>query len=274
MEKKTNYILDRNKLEARYSLHVFSNVFSCNDKSLDLSCAFINLQRTKKKKKKQLWSFANQLDILMTITWTLAHLVDLSIPHQLLHRVFTVETVASKHLDSVRCHLICDITSKGLCDRRVIRVSAALIHLPGRSLVCHPRQLNLHRHLSQEEGHSLVLWTKGRRVLVLLPMYEHFNEVVSIPVETWGKQTSAMSFPKVFLSSAYFVASSRARCAKPVAPAATCRGNKGKSPKEFKTKMQNVPLSEAKDNSFDSSEAEWFFCIDSCPSLQSSSEIQ
>lgn len=46
--KIKSYILDRNKLEVKFSLHVFSNVFSCNDKSLDLSRAFINLQRGKK----------------------------------------------------------------------------------------------------------------------------------------------------------------------------------------------------------------------------------
>lgn len=44
------------------------------------------------------------------------------------------------------------------------------------------------------------------------------NEIILI------KQTSAINLPKVWRSRAYFVASSSALCARPVAPAATCNG--------------------------------------------------
>lgn len=87
----------------------------------------------------------------------ITHLVDLGISHQLLYRVFAVEAVASKYLNSVSCHLIGDVSSEGLGDGGVVGVSAALVHFPGGPLVRHPGQLHLHRHLSQEEGHSLVL---------------------------------------------------------------------------------------------------------------------
>lgn len=88
---------------------------------------------------------------------TITHLVDLGIPHQLLYGVFAVEAVAAEYLNSVAGHLIGDVPGEGLGDRGIVGVSATLVYFPGGSLVGHPRQLHLHRHLSQEEGHSLVL---------------------------------------------------------------------------------------------------------------------
>lgn len=85
------------------------------------------------------------------------HLVDLSVSHQLLHRVFAVEAVSSKHLNGIRGHLIGDVPGECLGDGGIVGVFAALVHLPGGALVRHPGQLHLHRHLSQEEGHGLVL---------------------------------------------------------------------------------------------------------------------
>lgn len=61
----------------------------------------------------------------------ITHLVDLGIPHQLLHRVFAIEPIASKYLNSVSGHLIGDVSSEGLGDGGIVGVSAALVHLPG-----------------------------------------------------------------------------------------------------------------------------------------------
>ena len=85
------------------------------------------------------------------------HLVDLGVPHQLLNRILAVETVASEYLDSISSNLVGDVSSKGLGNRSIVSVSAALVYFPGGPLVRHPRQLHLHRHLSQKERHSLVL---------------------------------------------------------------------------------------------------------------------
>lgn len=135
---------------------VSSQVFSGNDESLDLSCALVDLQRKIRQKDKMMFcqlapAGSDEVNIIVT------HLVDLSIPHQLLHRVFAVEAVASEYLDGVSGHLIGDISCEGLGDGGVVRVSSPLIHFPGRPLVRHPRQLHLHCHLRQDEGHNLVL---------------------------------------------------------------------------------------------------------------------
>lgn len=42
--------MNLNKLEVQILFHVFSKVFSRNDESLDLSCAFVDLQGGEKKK--------------------------------------------------------------------------------------------------------------------------------------------------------------------------------------------------------------------------------
>ena len=46
-----------------------------------------------------------------------------NIPHQLLHRVLAVEAVTAKDLHGVSSSLVGNITSKGLGDRSVVRVT-------------------------------------------------------------------------------------------------------------------------------------------------------
>lgn len=127
-------------------------VFSGDDESLDLSCALVDLQ---KEIKLELSDTA--LTCSLKVPLFNVYLVDLGVPHQLFYRIFAVEAVASKYLNGVGGHLIGDVSGEGLSDRGVVRVSATLVHFPGGPLVRHPCQFHLHRHLSQKEGHSLVL---------------------------------------------------------------------------------------------------------------------
>lgn len=82
---------------------------------------------------------------------TSTHLVDLSVSHQLLHWVFAVEAVTSEYLNSIRGHLVGNVSGEGLGNGGVVGVPATLVHLPGSPLVRQPGQLHLHRHLSEEE---------------------------------------------------------------------------------------------------------------------------
>merc|ERR1712055_835776 len=88
--------------------------FPGNDDPLDLSCALIDL-------------------------------VDLCISHQLLSRVFSVETVATKDLNSVSGGLVGHVSGKALGNGGVQRVPLSHVSLPSRL------------HVRQHEADSLVV---------------------------------------------------------------------------------------------------------------------
>lgn len=134
------------------------------------------------------------------------HLVDLCISHQLLSRVVRVETIATKDLDGVGGGLIGDVAGEALGNGGGYRVLLSHVSLPDK-IVDH----NFVGILIQGELHTCQADFMYASLAHSVPMAMSAN----MKLTAWWL---TMAVPKVFLSVAYFVASSRALWLIPVAP--------------------------------------------------------
>ena len=134
------------------------------------------------------------------------HLVDLCISHQLLSRVVRVETIATKDLDGVGGGLIGDVAGEALGNGGGYRVLLSHVSLPDK-IVDH----NFVCTLVEGELHTCQADFMYANLAHSVPMAMSAN----MKLTAWWL---TMAVPKVFLSVAYFVASSRALWLIPVAP--------------------------------------------------------
>lgn len=99
----------------------------------------------------------SRYDNPLNLRGAFVYLIDFSVSHQFLHRIFGVESVPAENLNRICCVLIRQICGETFRYRGLVSVFDTVIGFPSRFHPSQPRVFHANRHVSQHESYGLVI---------------------------------------------------------------------------------------------------------------------